>query len=49
MSKHTRRFGRAERDEAGLATLEWLLIVAAVAGLAALGGRAGGQLCGRDR
>ena len=36
MSKHTRRFGRAERDEAGLATLEWLLIVAAVAGLAAL-------------
>ncbi len=36
MSKHTRRFGRAERDEAGLATLEWLLIVGAVAGLAAL-------------
>ena len=36
MSKHTRRFRRAERDEAGLATLEWLLIVGAVAGLAAL-------------
>ena len=36
MSKHTRRFGRAERDEAGLTTLEWLLIVGAVAGLAAL-------------
>ena len=37
MSKHTRRFGRVKRDEAGLATLEWLLIVGAVAGLAALG------------
>ena len=36
MSKHTRRFRRAERDEAGLVTLEWLLIVGAVAGLAAL-------------
>lgn len=37
MSKHTRRFRRVKRDEAGLATLEWLLIVGAVAGLAALG------------
>ena len=29
------------RDDSGLTTLEWLLIVAAVAGLAALGGGAG--------
>ena len=31
-----RRVSRARRDERGLTTLEWLLIVAAVAGLAAL-------------
>ena len=31
-----RRLGRTKADESGLTTLEWLLIVAAVAGLAAL-------------
>ncbi len=39
MSEHTLvtcRFGRARRDESGLATLEWLIIVGAVAALAVL-------------
>ena len=36
MSKHAGRLRPTRRGEAGLATLEWLLIVGAVAGLAAL-------------
>ena len=36
MQAARRKFRRGRADESGLTTLEWLLIVAAVAGLAAL-------------
>ena len=36
MGKHARRCQRPTRDDKGLTTLEWLLILGAVAGLAAL-------------